>query len=202
MAPGEELRISTGCLVAFEPTVAYDITTMPGFKNVVFGGEGLFITTLTGPGKVFLQGLPMERVVDQIARRIPSGGGGMGMGIPMAMGGLGGGGTGDAAGGAAAGAAGEVAAGAGVPKKDSSSSFGNSDESSFGDNASSSPFGDTSSSSEFNDEMPESTPDPFDSSSSEDVWTDQTGTDSSPSGDEDGGGAMDTVKDLFKSFFD
>lgn len=88
LAPGEQLRVSTGCLVAFEPSVEYDITTMSGFKNVVFGGEGLFVTTLTGPGKVFLEGLPFERVVDQIARRIPSSGMG-GLPIGMGMGGSG-----------------------------------------------------------------------------------------------------------------
>lgn len=92
LKPDEELRISSGCLVAFEPTVSYDISTMKGFKNVVFGGEGLFVTTLTGPGKVYLQGLPFDRVIDQMARRMPGGGGGMFM--PLGMGGMGGGGAG------------------------------------------------------------------------------------------------------------
>ncbi len=63
---------------------------MPGFKNVLFGGEGLFITTLTGPGTIWLQGMPPDRMISEIARRIPSGGG-LGLGIPVGMGGGGGG---------------------------------------------------------------------------------------------------------------
>ncbi|CAN0150091.1 unnamed protein product, partial [Ectocarpus sp. 13 AM-2016] len=70
---GETLRVSSGSVVAFSTSVQYDVQTIPGFKNVVFGGEGLFITKLTGPGTVFLQGLPFDRMVDQIARRIPGG---------------------------------------------------------------------------------------------------------------------------------
>ena len=48
---------------------------MQGFKNVLFGGEGLFVTTLTGPGTVWLQGQPPQRLISEIARRVPSGGG-------------------------------------------------------------------------------------------------------------------------------
>ncbi len=48
---------------------------MKGFKNVLFGGEGLFITTLTGPGIVWLQGMPPQRMISEIARRVPSRGG-------------------------------------------------------------------------------------------------------------------------------
>ncbi|TYZ58951.1 hypothetical protein PybrP1_001811 [[Pythium] brassicae (nom. inval.)] len=92
LEPGEVLRISSGCLVAFEPSVHYDITMMKGVKNVLFGGEGLFVTTLTGPGKIFLQSLPFDRVVGELASRIPSGAGG-GMMFPFMMGG--GGGSGD-----------------------------------------------------------------------------------------------------------
>lgn len=74
LANGELLRVSSGCIVAFETSVQYDIALQKGFKNIMFGGEGLFLTTLTGPGEVILQGLPFDRVVDQIARRIPPGG--------------------------------------------------------------------------------------------------------------------------------
>ena len=84
---GETLRISSGCLVAFTQNVEYDVQTMPGFKNVVFGGEGLFVTTLTGPGTVWLQGMPPDRMINEIARRVPSGG--IGLGIPIGMGGSG-----------------------------------------------------------------------------------------------------------------
>jgi hypothetical protein len=66
---------------------------LSGFKNVMFGGEGLFITTLTGPGTVWLQGQPPQRMVSEIARRVPSGG--IGFGIPIGMGGGGGGEAGE-----------------------------------------------------------------------------------------------------------
>ena len=68
---GETLRVSSGCLVAFTQDVDFDVQTLPGFKNVIFGGEGLFVTTLTGPGKVWLQGMPPDRMINEIARRWP-----------------------------------------------------------------------------------------------------------------------------------
>jgi uncharacterized protein (AIM24 family) len=97
---GETLRVTSGSIVALESTIQYDVQMMPGITNAVFGGEGLFVTTLTGPGHVWLQGLPPDRMIAEIARRVPSGGGGIGLGIPI---GIGGGGTGgDVAGGGAA----------------------------------------------------------------------------------------------------
>lgn len=66
LEPGETLRVDTGCLVAFAPTVDYDIEFVGGFKNALFGGEGLFTTTLRGPGLVFLQSLPFSRLADRI----------------------------------------------------------------------------------------------------------------------------------------
>lgn len=63
---GETLRVDTGCLVAFAPTVDYDIQFIGGFKNVLFGGEGLFLARLTGPGLVYLQTLPFSRLADRI----------------------------------------------------------------------------------------------------------------------------------------
>jgi len=66
LAQGETLRVDTGCLVAFAPTVDYDIQFVGGFKNVLFGGEGLFLAKLTGPGKVYLQSLPLSRLADRI----------------------------------------------------------------------------------------------------------------------------------------
>uniref|UniRef100_A0A7S4J9C2 Altered inheritance of mitochondria protein 24, mitochondrial n=1 Tax=Odontella aurita TaxID=265563 RepID=A0A7S4J9C2_9STRA len=89
LSAGEQLRISSGCLVAFSDGVDFDIQTMPGFKNVMFGGEGLFVTTLTGPGTVWLQGQPPQRMISEIARRVPSGGG---IGLAVPIGGMGGGG--------------------------------------------------------------------------------------------------------------
>jgi uncharacterized protein (TIGR00266 family) len=68
LAPGETLRVDTGCLVAFATTVDYDIQFVGGFKNALFGGEGLFLAKMTGPGKVYLQSLPFSRLVDRIKR--------------------------------------------------------------------------------------------------------------------------------------
>src|SRR5512139_566371 len=70
LAAGETLRVDTGCLVAFATTVDYDIKFVGGFKNALFGGEGLFLAKLTGPGKVYLQSLPFARLVDRIKRGI------------------------------------------------------------------------------------------------------------------------------------
>lgn len=66
LQPNETLRVDTGCLVAFQPSVDYDIQFIGGFKNVLFGGEGLFYAKLTGPGIVFLQSLPFVRLADRI----------------------------------------------------------------------------------------------------------------------------------------
>lgn len=66
LAAGETLRVDTGCIVAFGRTVDYDIRFVGGFKNALFGGEGLFLATLTGPGKVYLQSLPLSRLADRI----------------------------------------------------------------------------------------------------------------------------------------
>ncbi len=70
LAAGETLRVDTGCIVAFATTVDYDIQFVGGFKNAIFGGEGLFLARLTGPGKVYLQSLPFSRLVDRIKRGI------------------------------------------------------------------------------------------------------------------------------------
>ncbi len=80
---GEILRISSGCLVAFTRGVEYDVQMVSGFKNVMFGGEGLFFTTLTGPGTVWLQSMPPDRMISEIARKMPSAGPGIGLGIPL-----------------------------------------------------------------------------------------------------------------------
>lgn len=66
LKPGETLRVDTGCLVAFAPSVNYDIKFIGGFKNALFGGEGLFLAQMTGPGKVYLQSLPFSRLADRI----------------------------------------------------------------------------------------------------------------------------------------
>ena len=88
LAPGEHLRVDTGCLVAFTRDVDYDITFVGGIKNSVFGGEGLFFASLIGPGSVWIQSLPISRLSDRIlshARGYGRGGGGEG----SVLGGLG-----------------------------------------------------------------------------------------------------------------
>ena len=75
LGPGETLRVDTGCLVAFEQTVNYDIQFVKGIKNKLFGGEGLFYAAMTGPGTVWLQTLPFSRLADRIIAAAPSAGG-------------------------------------------------------------------------------------------------------------------------------
>src|SRR3989442_5639423 len=62
LAAGETLRVDTGCLVALQPSVTYDIQFIGGLKTALFGGEGLFFATLRGPGRVLLQSLPFSRL--------------------------------------------------------------------------------------------------------------------------------------------
>lgn len=66
LAPGELLRVDTGCIVAFQPSVDYDIQMVGGIKTAFFGGEGLFFATLRGPGKVWLQSLPFSRLAGRV----------------------------------------------------------------------------------------------------------------------------------------
>ncbi|MEY3249844.1 MAG: hypothetical protein RL742_1887 [Bacteroidota bacterium] len=66
LSPGEILKVDTGCIVAFTQQVDYDIQFVRGIKNVVFGGEGLFYAVLRGPGKVWLQSLPVSRLAARI----------------------------------------------------------------------------------------------------------------------------------------
>jgi uncharacterized protein (TIGR00266 family) len=75
LAPGEVLRVDTGCLVALQPSVTYDIQLVPGIKTALFGGEGLFFVHLTGPGRVILQTLPFSRLADRIIAAAPRAGG-------------------------------------------------------------------------------------------------------------------------------
>ncbi len=72
---GETLRVDTGCLVAFEPSVEYSIERAGNLKSMFFGGEGLFLATLRGTGRVWLQSLPFSRLADRIIASAPSSGG-------------------------------------------------------------------------------------------------------------------------------
>ncbi len=76
LAPGETLRVDTGCIVAFQPSVQYDIQYVGKVKSALFGGEGLFFATLRGPGHVWLQSLPLSRLADRIVAASPRAGGG------------------------------------------------------------------------------------------------------------------------------
>jgi len=73
---GEKLRLDTGCLMALGPTVDYDIQMVGGVKNTLFGGEGLFMATVVGPGPIWLQSLPFSRLAGRIYAASPQGGGG------------------------------------------------------------------------------------------------------------------------------
>jgi uncharacterized protein (TIGR00266 family) len=72
---GDVLRVDTGCLVAFSQTVQYDIEMVKGIRNAFFGGEGLFLATLAGPGKVWIQSMPFSRLSDRIIASAPKMGG-------------------------------------------------------------------------------------------------------------------------------
>lgn len=72
---GETIRVDTGCIVAFEESVEYDIQMAGGLKSMIFGGEGLFLATLRGHGTVWLQSLPFSRLADRVLQCAPSGGG-------------------------------------------------------------------------------------------------------------------------------
>jgi uncharacterized protein (TIGR00266 family) len=74
LAPGESLRVDTGCLVALDARVDYDIQTVPGIKTAIFGGEGLFFAKLTGPGRIWLQSLPFSRLAGRVLSAVPRGG--------------------------------------------------------------------------------------------------------------------------------
>ena len=71
LAPGETLRVHPGHVGAFQSTVAFQITTVPGIKNMIFGGDGLFLAVLQGPGRVWLQTLPISRLAHQINEYLP-----------------------------------------------------------------------------------------------------------------------------------
>jgi uncharacterized protein (TIGR00266 family) len=71
LAPGEVLRIDTGCIVALQPSVNYEIEYVGKVKSALFGGEGLFFATLRGPGRVWLQSLPLSRLANRIVAAVP-----------------------------------------------------------------------------------------------------------------------------------
>jgi uncharacterized protein (TIGR00266 family) len=73
LAPGKTLRVDSGCLVALSPSVAYEIKYAGKMKTALFGGEGVFYVSLSGPGKVLLQSLPASRLAGELARTAQAG---------------------------------------------------------------------------------------------------------------------------------
>ena len=71
LAPGETLKVDTGHVAFFDETVQMSIDSVKGFKNILFGGEGLFLTTLTGPGKIYLQSIPIQNFARNIIPFLP-----------------------------------------------------------------------------------------------------------------------------------
>ncbi len=89
LAPGENLRVHVGHVGIQEPSVQFNITMMKGFKNVLFGGDGLFLAVLSGPGTVWLQSMPIVNLAEEVFRHAPSGGGeGAGGVVGSVLGGL------------------------------------------------------------------------------------------------------------------
>ncbi|HET8636641.1 MAG TPA: TIGR00266 family protein [Acidobacteriaceae bacterium] len=72
LAPGEMLRVHPGHVGAFQAGVGFQITRIPGIRNMIFGGDGLFLAALTGPGRVWLQTLPISRLAHQLAQYMPA----------------------------------------------------------------------------------------------------------------------------------
>lgn len=71
LSPGEVLKVDTGNVAAFEESVSYEVERVKGFKNILFGGEGLFLTKLTGPGRIWLQTMTMPGFVEKIVPFLP-----------------------------------------------------------------------------------------------------------------------------------
>jgi uncharacterized protein (TIGR00266 family) len=71
LQPGETLRVHPGHVGAFQSSVSFQITTVPGVRNMIFGGDGLFLAALTGPGRIWLQTLPIARLAHAIERYLP-----------------------------------------------------------------------------------------------------------------------------------
>jgi len=71
LAPGERLLVHAGHVGVLDPSIGFDIQLVPGFKNILFGGDGLFLATLTGPGHVALQSMPIMNLAEEISRYLP-----------------------------------------------------------------------------------------------------------------------------------
>ena len=89
LKPGETIRVDTGCVVGFQPSVDFQIQYVGKLKTALFGGEGLFFATLRGPGRVWVQSLPLSRLANRIVQSVPAAGGRQ-RGEGSLLGGLGG----------------------------------------------------------------------------------------------------------------
>jgi uncharacterized protein (TIGR00266 family) len=87
LQPGETMKVEPGHIAMFEPTVTFDITRIRGIKNMLFGGEGIFLGTLTGPGRIWLHSMTVHQMAHRIGEVLP-GGGGVSEGAGSAAGGL------------------------------------------------------------------------------------------------------------------
>ncbi|MDB6086334.1 MAG: hypothetical protein JWN43_4215 [Gammaproteobacteria bacterium] len=83
LAPNERLLVHAGHVGIQEPTVQFNIQLVPGFRNILFGGEGLYLATLTGPGRVWLQSMPIMNLAEEIGRYLPGSGSRDGSGTPL-----------------------------------------------------------------------------------------------------------------------
>jgi uncharacterized protein (TIGR00266 family) len=72
LQPGEVMKVDPGHIALYEPTVDYDLTTVKGITNILFSGEGLFLATLRGPGKIWLQSMPLANLVAKIREFLPT----------------------------------------------------------------------------------------------------------------------------------
>lgn len=71
LAPGQRIIVDTGNVAFFDASVQFDVQMVKGFKNILFGGEGLFLTTLTGPGKIYLQSMPVQNLASRMLNYLP-----------------------------------------------------------------------------------------------------------------------------------
>ena len=88
LQPGQHLKVDTGHLAAMEASVDFDVTMMKGFSNILLGGEGLFLASVQGPGKVWLQTMPMSKLARKIAQFMPQIGKGPSGGLNIDVGNL------------------------------------------------------------------------------------------------------------------
>jgi uncharacterized protein (TIGR00266 family) len=91
LQPGQVLKVDTGHVAMFQPTVQFDVTMLRGFRNILLGGEGLFLATLRGPGRVWLQTMPLMKLANKVLQYLPrteGGGGGPSGGMNINLGNL------------------------------------------------------------------------------------------------------------------